>query len=43
MRKRLLASGGTAAGLILVLASCTNPYDPGQRTVGGALLGAGCA
>lgn len=22
-------------------ASCTNPYDPGQRAVGGGLLGAG--
>jgi hypothetical protein len=25
----------------LALAGCTNPYDPGQRAVGGGLLGAG--
>jgi len=23
------------------VSACTNPYDPGQRTVGGGLLGAG--
>lgn len=32
-------------GLTLVaglgLSACTNPYDPGQRAVGGGLLGAG--
>jgi len=26
---------------LLGLASCTNPYDPGQRAVGGAAIGAG--
>lgn len=35
----------TAAALsglaLLSVAGCTNPYDPGQRAVGGALLGAG--
>ena len=41
MTKRSIASGGTAAGLVLLLAACTNPYDPGQRAVGGGLLGAG--
>src|SRR5271163_5303564 len=41
MKKRPIADGGIAAGLILMLASCTNPYDPAQRTVGGGLLGAG--
>lgn len=25
----------------LGLAACTNPYDPGQRAVGGGVLGAG--
>ena len=33
-----------AAGLLaaaLVLASCSNPYDPGQRALGGATIGAG--
>lgn len=31
------------AALVAVLstAACTNPYDPGQRAAGGALLGAG--
>jgi hypothetical protein len=32
---------GVGAGLILALASCTNPYDPAQRAVGGGLIGAG--
>jgi len=33
----------TAFGLsaLLVLGACTNPYDPGQRAVGGGLIGAG--
>src|SRR5205814_4243571 len=30
-----------AVALVLGVASCTNPYDPGQRAVGGGLLGAG--
>jgi hypothetical protein len=30
-----------AAVLALGLASCTNPYDPGQRAIGGGLIGAG--
>ena len=41
MTKSSIASGGIAAGLFLALAGCTNPYDPGQRAVGGGLLGAG--
>ena len=28
-------------GLTLALSPCTDPYDPGQRAVGGGLLGAG--
>ena len=39
--KRLIAPGIVAAALVLGLAGCTNPYDPGQRAVGGGLLGAG--
>jgi hypothetical protein len=39
--RRLLAPGLVAAGFVVVLAGCTNPYDPGQRAVGGGLLGAG--
>lgn len=35
----------TALSLVMVaglgLSACTDPYDPGQRAVGGALLGAG--
>jgi hypothetical protein len=30
-----------AAGLVLSLSACTNPYDPVQRTIGGGLIGAG--
>src|SRR5260370_25280793 len=40
MMKRLIAPGFVAA-LVLGLAGCANPYDPGQRAVGGGLLGAG--
>ena len=35
MTKASLASGGVALALALSLAACTNPYDPGQRAVGG--------
>ena len=38
---RLIAPGIVAAALVLGLAGCTNPYDPGQRAVGGGLVGAG--
>jgi len=30
-----------ALGLVLTASACTNPYDPGQRAAGGALIGAG--
>ncbi len=39
--KRLIARGVVAVGLVAALSSCTNPYDPGQRAIGGGLLGAG--
>src|SRR5260221_12056374 len=39
MTKRLIAPGAIA--LLLGLAACTNPYDPGQRALGGGLIGAG--
>ncbi|MBM9403121.1 cell envelope biogenesis protein OmpA, partial [Gluconacetobacter azotocaptans] len=29
------------AGAVLSLAACSNPYDPGQRALGGGLIGAG--
>jgi hypothetical protein len=41
MMYRLIAPGIVAAALVLGLAGCTIPYDPGQRAVGGGLLGAG--
>ena len=41
MRKASFASAGIALGLALGLSACTNPYDPGQRAVGGGLIGAG--
>ena len=41
MTKQLIAPGAFAVGLMLGLAGCTNAYDPGQRAVGGGLLGAG--
>lgn len=41
MKTRLIATGVVGAGLMLALASCTNPYDPAQRAVGGGLIGAG--
>ena len=50
-KSRLLGVGGhemmsrisrsAAFGALLALAACTNPYDPVQRTVGGAAIGAG--
>lgn len=30
-----------AFALVLGVAACTNPYDPGQRALGGAAIGAG--
>jgi hypothetical protein len=39
--KAPLALVALSFALILALSSCTNPYDPGQRAVGGGLIGAG--
>lgn len=41
MRKASLALGGIGLAMALGLSACTNPYDPGQRAVGGGLLGTG--
>jgi hypothetical protein len=30
-----------ACGVVLCLSACSNPYDPGQRALGGAGIGAG--
>lgn len=40
MHRTWLRAAITTAAL-LALAACTNPYDPGQRAIGGGLLGAG--
>lgn len=39
----MLKAFALPVALVAVLATgaCTNPYDPGQRAAGGALLGAG--
>ncbi len=39
--KRILGPGAIVLGLAMGLSACTNPYDPGQRALGGGLLGAG--
>ena len=39
MRKMIALA--TALGLATSLAACTNPYDPTQRALGGAAIGAG--
>ncbi len=39
LRSKALFSLSLIAGLGLT--ACTNPYDPGQRAVGGGVLGAG--
>ncbi|MEO8715867.1 MAG: glycine zipper domain-containing protein [Acetobacteraceae bacterium] len=39
-RTRLLAPAA-AIMAVLSLSACTDPYDPGQRALGGGLLGAG--
>ncbi len=39
MYRKLALSLALAAGL--GLSACSDPYDPGQRAVGGGLLGAG--
>ena len=41
MEQRTMMPGAVAVGLMLTLSACTNPYDPGQRALGGGLLGAG--
>lgn len=38
--RRFIMPSAIAIGLALALSAC-NPYDPGQRALGGAALGAG--
>ena len=37
--KRILGPGVVVLGLAMGLGGCTNPYSPGQRAVGGGLIG----
>jgi hypothetical protein len=39
--KRFVAPCTLVLGMTLAVTACTDPYDPGQRAVGGGLLGAG--
>jgi hypothetical protein len=39
--RRLITPAALGLGALLSLTACTDPYDPGQRAAGGALLGAG--
>ena len=39
--KRILLPTALVLGVASGLAGCSNPYDPGQRAVGGGLIGAG--
>ena len=39
--KRIIAQSAVALGIVLALSACTDPYDPGQRALGGGLIGAG--
>jgi hypothetical protein len=38
---RLIARAGIAFGVVLALSACSDPYDPGQRALGGGAIGAG--
>ena len=38
--KKLISSCAFVLGLAMGVSACTDPYDPGQRAVGGGLLGA---
>ena len=39
--QRSIASVAAALGIVLAVSACTDPYEPGQRAIGGGLLGAG--
>jgi len=41
MIRRVIVPSAFAVGLVLGLSGCSNPYDPGQRALGGGLIGAG--
>ena len=39
--KKIISSCAVALSLVTGLSACTDPYDPGQRAIGGGLAGAG--
>src|ERR1700751_1437067 len=39
--RKLISFCAFAVGLAMRLSACTDPYDPGQRAIGGGLFGAG--
>jgi hypothetical protein len=39
--KRQIVPVAAVLGMALALSACTDPYDPGQRALGGGLIGAG--
>src|ERR1700751_4213401 len=39
--KALISSCPFVLGMAVGLSACTDPYDPGQRAIGGGLFGAG--
>ena len=39
--KRFMVPCALALGMALSVTACTDPYSPGQRAVGGGLIGAG--
>jgi hypothetical protein len=41
--KKLISSCAVALGLVTGLSACTDPYDPGQRAIGGAVGAVGGA
>ena len=41
MRKRATFAGAIGAGLLMATAALADPYNPGERALGGGLLGAG--
>ena len=41
MRKQATVAGVIGAGLVYALAASADPYNPGERALGGGLLGAG--
>ncbi len=36
-----ITRAAAAFGVVMALSACTNPYDPGQRALGGGAIGAG--